>query len=259
MPSFPLTSYSDIVMSWFSLTAIDTDKWYSIPFPKSTSMIHSNQYLEDLTEKMHHMLGSSPDAYGSRTLAQVQRSPALGSNLTGEANEFFEQMQLYENTNPRLKAGSVFQSPDLTDLVFYKSHKRTINVQARLVCASIQQSNFCSELANYLQLASLPSSFVPFQPPKLFKIIASTGQFPQTTHNNAFFPQMTECVLEELKITTLGHNSMHTSHVAGTHPLQYHIGMIFREKFPVYNFGGTIGTRRNINSTPEQRGQVGGT
>jgi len=243
MPSFPLTSPSDKIMSWFSLSVVNSGEWYNIPFPKSTSMIHSNQYLEDLTEKMHHMLGSSPDSYGKRTLAEVQASPVL-KPLDGDAKEFFAEMQLYgKHGYPRLKAGSVFQSPDLTDLVFYKSHKRTINVQARLVCASILQSNFCSELANYLQLTSLPSSFIPFQPPKLFKIIASTGEVPQTKHNNAFFPQMTECVLEELKISTLGHNSMHTSHVAGSYPLQYHIGMIFRERSAVYNKNGKIGTR----------------
>jgi len=238
MPSFPLTSNSDIVMSWFSLT--DGITWYSIPFPKSTSMIHSNHYLEDLTEKMQHMLDTTPQ--GGVPTPSPHATNALGYR-GGEAEMFLDQMQrgIQQDHYSRLGIGSVYQSPDLTDLVFYKSHKRTINVQARLVCASILQSNFCSELANFLQLASLPTGFTT--PPKLFNIIASTGQFPQTIHNNAFFPQMTECVLAELKITTLGHNSMHTSHVAGTHPLQYHIGMIFRERSAVYNKNGKIGTR----------------
>jgi len=239
MPSFPLTSPSDKIMSWFSLSVVNSGEWYNIPFPKSTSMVHSNQYLEDLTEKMNHMLGATPQS--GIPGPSVDATNALGYK-GGEAESFFEEMQRGINKGyNRLGVGSVYQSPDLTDLVFYKSHKRTINVQARLVCASIIQSFFCSKLANFLQLASLPTDFIT--PPKLFNIKASTGEVPQTKHNNAFFPQMTECVLEELKISTLGHNSMHTSHVAGSYPLQYHIGMIFRERSAVYNKNGKIGTR----------------
>jgi len=243
MPIFPIL-LGDVNMNWFSVSA--GSNTFAIPFPKSTSMIHSNQYLEDLTEKMHHMLGVGPPGLG----AKLQANQALDQlGLSDEAGGFLGEMNTHAEGGPnkqgekfiRLKAGSVYQSPDLTDLVFYRSHKRTLNVNAKLTCASIIQSNFCKNFIDFLQLSSLPRSFT--EPPRLFRIRASSGIIPNTTHNKAFFPHMTLCVLEELGVSTLGHPNMFTSHASGTHPLQYNISMVFREKSAVYNIGGDIVTR----------------
>ena len=243
MPIFPILP-GDVNMNWFSVSA--GNNMFAIPFPKSTAMIHSNQYLEDLSEKMHHMLGISPNLLGG---FQVPTA-ALG-NLTGEASTFLNRLEDYTSKTGqagqgfnRLKMGSVYQSPDLTDLVFYRSHKRTLNVNAKLTCASVNQSNFCKNLIDFLQTSSLPST--PVDPPRLFNILASSGVIPNTTHNAAFFPRMTPCVLEELGVSTLGHPNMFTSHASGTHPLQYNISMMFREKYAVYNDGGNVRTRTDI-------------
>jgi len=248
VPTFPLTFGKDKITSWFSISTAPSDRggeYWNIPFPKNTSLIHSNHYLEDLTEKMVHMLGHTPSGF-----APVSPPGVLRPNNTmkeKEAEDFLQELQTHGGGASRLNVGSVYQSPDLTDLVFYKSNKRTINVQARLTCATVEQSVFCKKLANFLQLASLPRNFVT--PPKLFKIHASTGSTPSTTHNDAFFPYMTPCVLEELGISTLGHPNMHTSHVAVKFPLQYHIRMVFREKSPVYNVlgKGLIQTRHGTS------------
>jgi len=240
MPIFPILP-GDVNMNWFSVSA--GNNMFAIPFPKSTAMIHSNQYLEDLSEKMHHMLGRTPNLLGSLDPAQE-----LGG-LVGEAESFNTELKntiKKNNAYNRLKVGSVYQSPDLTDLVFYRSHKRTLNVNAKLTCASVNQSNFCKDFIDFLQTSSLPQSFDGFSPPRLFKIFASSGVIPNTTHNAAFFPRMTPCVLEELGVSTLGHPNMFTSHASGTHPLQYNISMMFRERSAVYNDGGIVRNRPGL-------------
>jgi len=242
MPIFPIL-LGDVNMNWFSVSA--GSNMFAIPFPKSTSMIHSNQYLEDLTEKMHHMLGAARQQNMQGAIIPSQVLVNQAGKLPGEAGDFFDALTNATNADyHRLKMGSVYQSPDLTDLVFYKSHKRTLNVNAKLTCASIIQSNFCKDFIDFLQLASLPRGFT--QPPRLFDIRASSGIIPNTTHNKAFFPHMTQCVLEELGVSTLGHPNMFTSHASGTHPLQYNISMIFREKSAVYNIGGNIVPRSEV-------------
>jgi len=252
MPSFPPTNTNDPIMCWFTILPIDEGEPYSIPFPKNTTSIHSNNYLEDLTDKIQHMLATAPSPIGAvPNFGDAAHDAASKPPQSGEAFDFQREIegQILAG-NRRLGAGSVYQSPDLTDLVFYKSNKRTLNVQARLMCATQKQSEFCKILANVLQIYSLPSytqagQIQTITPPSLFKILASVGSNPATVHDSGFFPAMTECVLEELKINTLGHSSMHISQL----PLQYHISMIFREKAPVYHVNNTIKTRNWLSSS----------